>query len=84
MTDCVNEIRTAERDDWELDLVVFDWIMSEKGFTNNAQCAKALGMDRASLSKIRSGSQRPGGKFITATASIGIPFDVIFKKRVAA
>lgn len=79
----MNEIRTVERgrDEWELDLDVFDWIMNEKGFTTDLQRAEAIGMNHSSLSKIRSGTLQPGRKFIFGTASIGIPFEVIFKRR---
>lgn len=79
----MNETSTVERerDEWELDLDVFDWIMNEKGFTNDIQRAEAIGVNHSTLSKIRSGAVRPGIKFVFGTASIGIPFAVIFKKR---
>lgn len=79
----MNEIRTAERDEWELDIEVFDRIMNDLGFTTDISRAEAIGMDHSSMSKIRSGAFRPGRKFILGTASIGIPFAAIFRKRGA-
>lgn len=72
---------TVNPDEYELDFEVFDRIMDEKGFTNDTQRAKAIGMHYSSLSKLRAGAFRPGRKFILGTASIGIPLSAIFRKR---
>lgn len=80
----MSEISVADPDEWELDYAVFNRIMNDKGLITNKQRGEAIGMDHSSLSKIRSGRFRPGRKFILGTASIGIPFAAIFRKREAS
>lgn len=68
----------GEAGGWVLDWEAFEKVTHNMGLTNNARRAEALDMSHTSLSKIRSKKMRPGGKFIKATATIGIPFNAIF------
>jgi hypothetical protein len=70
--------------EWEFDFDAFIRITHEMGLTTDVKRAEAMGIHYSSISKIRSEENRPGRKFIEGTATIGIPFAEIFRKKVGS
>lgn len=73
----------APPDTVEIDLDAFDRITTEMGLTSDADRARAIGMDHGIISRLRSGHNRPGPKFIARTVALGIPFAAVFKTQAA-
>jgi transcriptional regulator with XRE-family HTH domain len=50
------------------------------GLETDAQIAEKLGLDRAGISRIRSGDSNPGERFIAAAlGELGVPFEYLFE-----
>ena len=50
------------------------------GLASDSQIADRLGLDRAGISRIRSGESNPGERFIAAAlAELGVPFEYLFE-----
>ncbi|MEU8264945.1 helix-turn-helix transcriptional regulator [Micromonospora sp. NPDC048999] len=59
----------------------FDRITERMGYSNDAERAKAIGVSHTTISRLRSGKIRPGGRFIAATlATLGVPFETVFER----
>lgn len=62
-----------------LDLDEFDRLTALRGWTNDSQRARALGVSTATMSRIRTGTDRPGSRFIPlALAALNVPYGVLF------
>jgi transcriptional regulator with XRE-family HTH domain len=62
----------------------FDRITRRMGYSNDAERAKAIGVSHTTISRLRSGKLRPGGRFIAATlAALNVRFEDIFERRAA-
>lgn len=69
---------------------VFDALCNERGWKNDHQRAKALGLaSHTTIRRLRKPKDpavpaRPGGKFIGNTlAALGVDFEVVFGRRAA-
>jgi transcriptional regulator with XRE-family HTH domain len=50
------------------------------GLESDSQIAERLGLDRAGISRLRSGDSNPGERFIAAAiAELGVPFEYLFE-----
>lgn len=50
------------------------------GLESDAEIAARLGLDRAGISRLRSGENGPGARFIAAAlAELGVPFEYLFE-----
>jgi transcriptional regulator with XRE-family HTH domain len=50
------------------------------GLETDAQLAAHLGLDRAGISRLRSGDANPGERFIAAAlGELGVPFEYLFE-----
>lgn len=50
------------------------------GLENDAQLAERLGLDRAGISRLRSGEANPGERFIAAALGVlGVSFEYLFE-----
>jgi transcriptional regulator with XRE-family HTH domain len=55
------------------------------GLESDAEIAAHLGLDRAGISRLRSGESNPGERFIAAAlAELGVPFEYLFEIAVAS
>ena len=62
-----------------LDLAEFDRLTALRGWTNDTQRADALGISTATMSRIRTGTDRPGARFIhQAITVLDVPYGVLF------
>lgn len=50
------------------------------GLASDAEIAELVGIDKAGISRLRSGESNPGGRFIAAAVStLGVPFEYLFE-----
>lgn len=62
-----------------LDLAEFDRLTALRGWTNDTQRADALSVSTATMSRIRTGTDRPGARFIhQAITVLDVPYGVLF------
>lgn len=62
----------------------FDRITRRMGYSNDAERAKAIGVSHTTISRLRSGKLRPGGRFIAATlCALNVPFEDVFERKAA-
>lgn len=55
------------------------------GLETDAEIAAHLGLDRAGISRLRSGESNPGERFIAAALpGLGVPFEYLFEIAVAS
>jgi len=58
----------------------FTRITAAKGYTTDLARARALGMSHTVISRLRSGQNNPGAKFISRTLALGINYDDVFRR----
>lgn len=62
-----------------LNLAEFDRLTGLRGWTNDTQRAGALGISTATMSRVRTGTDRPGTRFIhQALTVLDVPYGVLF------
>lgn len=55
--------------------------MRDRGYETDYQRAKALRMSHSVISRLRSGENGPGPRFIARTCNLGIPYEKVFRQR---
>lgn len=60
----------------------FDRLTALKGWTTDAERARQLGISHATLTNLRAGRTRPGGKFIDRCMAVlgSAVYDVLFER----
>lgn len=62
-----------------LDLAEFDRLTALRGWTTDTARADALGISTATMSRIRTGTDRPGARFIHQSVTVlDVPYGVLF------
>lgn len=62
-----------------LNLAEFDRLTTLRGWTTDRERIEALGISNATMSRIRSGSDRPGAWFIhCCLTTLDVPYSVLF------
>ncbi|MBC9001316.1 helix-turn-helix domain-containing protein [Micromonospora aurantiaca (nom. illeg.)] len=68
----------------QLRVAEFDRITEKLGLSNDTERAKAIGVSHTTISRLRSGKLRPGGKFIALTlTALNVRFEDVFERRAA-
>lgn len=63
----------------QLNLAEFDRLTTLRGWVTDSARAQALGITSATMSRIRTGSDGPGARFIhLALAALDVPYGVLF------
>jgi hypothetical protein len=62
-----------------LDLAEFDRLTTLRGWDTDRKRVRALGISNATMSRIRTGRDRPGARFIhLSLAALDVPYNVLF------
>lgn len=57
----------------------FDRLTALRGWQNDSERARAIGVSTATMSRIRTSTDRPGARFIHRTLdALGVPYSVLF------
>lgn len=58
----------------------FEELLAERGLTTNLEAAELIKVNDATISRVRTGKTRPGGKFIAhALRAFPVTFDELFE-----
>ena len=69
-----------------LDVAEFDRLTEQRGWNSDAERARGLKLDPATISRVRAGLQRPGAKFMSACLNEfgALAYDRLFPKKERA